>query len=45
MNDYYLWVCDLESDEKSIDLYWYDDDWLDYSYEPTLEDDQQYDEF
>lgn len=38
MNDYYLWVCDLESEEKSKqndDYYWFidDDEWLNYSYE------------
>jgi hypothetical protein len=46
MNDYYIMMCDLESDEKSIDNdYWFledNDDWPDYSSE---EIDSDWEEF
>lgn len=46
MNDYYLWVCDLESEEKTGDFYWFidDEEWLNYSYDEEI-DSSDWEEF
>lgn len=46
MNDWYMWLCDLESDEKT-GTYWFisDEDWLNYSYEyDEYDESEQYGE-